>query len=189
MKRREFITLLGGAVAAWPLAAGAQQPPGKLPRVGSISNFPNENFEAFIEGLREAGRVDGQNMQLETRYHRGALAGIDQLASELVALKCDVILAAAPYAIQAVMNATSTIPIVGIDLESDPVARGWVKSLARPEGNFTGFFLDIPEGQTDRTPQGSRADSCASGSSLGCDNRHSAVPRDADGGTPFGSHA
>jgi ABC-type uncharacterized transport system substrate-binding protein len=57
----------------------------------------------------------------------------------------DVILAAAPYAIQAVINATSTIPIVGIDLESDPVARGWVKSLARPEGNFTGFFLDIPE--------------------------------------------
>jgi hypothetical protein len=64
MKRREFVTLLGGVAAAWPLAARAQQSPGKLPRVGSISNFPNENFEAFIEGLREAGRMDGQNMQL-----------------------------------------------------------------------------------------------------------------------------
>jgi putative ABC transport system substrate-binding protein len=86
-----------------------------------------------------------KNMLLETRFHRGTLAGIDQFASELVALKCDVILATAPYAIQAVMNATSTIPIVGIDLESDPVASGWVKSLARPGGNFTGLFLDIPE--------------------------------------------
>jgi hypothetical protein len=61
MKRRAFITLLGGAAAAWPLAARAQQSPGKLPRVGSISNFPNENFEAFIEGLREAGGVDGHS--------------------------------------------------------------------------------------------------------------------------------
>ena len=140
MTRREFITLLGGA-AAWPLAARAQQAAGKLPRIGSISTFRNENFEAFIEGLREAGRVDGQNMRLETRFHGGSLAGIDQFASELVALKCVVILAGAPYAIQAVINATSTIPIVGIDLESDPVASGWVKTLARPGGNFTGLFL------------------------------------------------
>jgi putative tryptophan/tyrosine transport system substrate-binding protein len=144
--RRKFLgMLLGGAAVAWPIAARAQQPAGKLPRIGSISNFPNENFEAFIQGLREAGHVDGQNMLLETRFHRGTLAGIDQFASELVALKCDVILATAPYAIQAVMNATSTIPIIGIDLESDPVASGWVKSLARPGGNFTGLFLDIPE--------------------------------------------
>ena len=144
MKRREFITLAGGA-AAWPLAARAQQPARKLPRVGSIQNFQNENFEAFIQGLREVGYVGGQNILLETRFYGGALDRIDEFARDVVALKCSVILATGPYAIRAVMNATSTIPIVGIDLESDPVANGWVKSLARPGGNFTGFFLDIPE--------------------------------------------
>jgi putative ABC transport system substrate-binding protein len=145
MKRRAFITLLGGAAAAWPHAARAQQPAEKLPRIGSIQNFRNENFEAFIQGLREAGYVDGQNMLLETRFYAGVLDRIDEFTSELVALKCSVILATAPYAVQAVMKATSKIPIVGIDLESDPVANGWVKSLARPGGNLTGFFLDIPE--------------------------------------------
>jgi len=144
MKRRAFIRLLGGA-AAWPLAARAQQPAEKLARIGSIQNFRNENFEAFIQGLREAGYVDGQNMLLETRFYAGVLDRIDEFTSELVALKCSVILATAPYAVQAVMKATSKIPIVGIDLESDPVANGWVKSLARPGGNLTGFFLDIPE--------------------------------------------
>src|SRR5215471_16754985 len=87
MNRRAFITLLGGA-AAWPLAAWAQQPAEKLPRIGSIQNFRNENFEAFIQGLREAGYVDGQNMLLETRFYAGMLDRIDEFASELVALKC-----------------------------------------------------------------------------------------------------
>ena len=145
MKRRQAIMLLSGAAAAWPLAAWAQQPAEKLPRIGSIQNFRNENFEAFIQGLREAGYVDGQNMLLETRFYAGVLDRIDEFTSELVALKCSVILATAPYAVQAVMKATSKIPIVGIDLESDPVANGWVKSLARPGSNLTGFFLDIPE--------------------------------------------
>ena len=143
-KRREFIATLGGA-AAWPLAAAAQQPARHLPRIGSIQNFRNENFEAFIQGLREAGYVDRQNILLETRFYGGVLDRIDEFARELVALKCSVILVGGPYAIRAVMKATSTIPIIGIDLESDPVANGWVKSLARPGGNFTGLFLDIPE--------------------------------------------
>src|SRR5262249_35753767 len=90
MNRRAFITLLGGA-AAWPLAAWAQQPAEKLPRIGSIQNFRNENFEAFIQGLREAGYVDGQNMLLETRFYAGVLDRMDEFASELVALKCSVI--------------------------------------------------------------------------------------------------
>jgi putative ABC transport system substrate-binding protein len=145
MNRREFITLIGGAAAAWPRVAVAQQAARKLPRIGNIVVSRNESFEAFVEGLREAGYVDGQNMNLETRFHRGALERIDEFASELVALKCSVIFAAAAYAIQAVMKATSTIPIIGVDLESDPVASGWVNSLARPGGNLTGFFLDIPE--------------------------------------------
>ena len=146
MRRREFITLLvGTAPAAWPLVARAQQPVGKLPRIGSIQTFQNENAEAFSQGLREAGYVDGQNMLLETRFHHGALDRVDEFTRELVALKCSVIFATAPYAIRAVMKATSTIPIIGLDLESDPVESGWVKSFARPGGNFTGFFLDIPE--------------------------------------------
>ena len=141
MQRREFITLLvGTAKAAWPLVARAQQPAGKLPRIGSIQTFQNENTEAFRQGLREAGYVDGQNMLLENRLHHGTLDRINEFSRELVALKCSVIFAANPYAIRAVMKATS-----GLDLESDPVASGWVKSLARPGGNFTGLFLDIPE--------------------------------------------
>jgi putative tryptophan/tyrosine transport system substrate-binding protein len=144
MRRREFITLLGTAAAS-PLAARAQQQAGKLPRIGSILTEPPELVEALSQGLREAGYVDGQNIVLDTRYHHGSLERIDEFARELVALKCSVIVAGSPYAIRAVLKETNTIPSVGIDLESDPVANGWVKSLARPGGNFTGLFLDIPE--------------------------------------------
>ena len=125
MQRREFITLVVGmAQAAWPLVARAQQPAGKLPRIGSIQTFQNENTEAFNQELREAGYVDGQNMLLETRLHQRTLDRIDEFSRELVALKCSVIFATNPYAIRAVMKATSTIPIIGLDLdlESDPVS-------------------------------------------------------------------
>jgi putative ABC transport system substrate-binding protein len=145
MRRREFIAILGSATAAWPFAARARQTPDKLPRIGSIQTQPTENTEAFNEGLREAGYVDGQNIILDFRYHHDSLERIDEFARELVALKCSVIFAGGPYAIRAALKATSTIPIVGIDLESDPVANGWIKSFARPGGNFTGLFLDIPE--------------------------------------------
>ena len=95
MQRREFITLLvGTAQAAWPLVARAQQPAGKLPRIGIIQAFQNENTEAFGQGLREAGYVDGQNMLLETRLHQGTLDRINEFSRELVALKCSVIFAA-----------------------------------------------------------------------------------------------
>src|SRR5258707_13242444 len=143
MRRREFITLLGGA-AAWPLAAGAQQLR-KLPRIGFLQRIQNENVVAFIQALRDAGYVDGQNAVIETRIFETTLDRLPDLAKELVDLKCDVILAASQYAFVAAMKATTTIPIVGIDLENDPVASGWVKSLARPGGNFTGLFLDLPE--------------------------------------------
>jgi putative ABC transport system substrate-binding protein len=145
MRRREFTTLLAGTAMTWPLAAHAQQQSGKLPRIGSIESAPAENTEALIEGLRDAGYVDGQTVILEPRYHHGSLEQIDELARELVSLKCNVIVAAAPYAIRAVLKETNTIPTIGLDLESDPVANGWAKSLARPGGNFTGLFLDVPE--------------------------------------------
>ena len=146
MWRREFIILLSGGAVAWPLALRAQQARGKLPRIGALHlNVRSENYEAFEQGLRDAGYIDGQNVLLELRFSGSTVDPIDEIASELVALKCNVIFASNPYSIRAVTKATSTIPIVGVDLESDPVASGLVKSLARPGGNFTGFFLDIPE--------------------------------------------
>ena len=144
MRRREFIAALG-SVVVWPLAALAQQQAGKLPRVGSILTEPSELVEALSQGLREAGYVDGQNIILDTRYHHGSLELIDEFARELVTLKCSIIVAGSPYAIRAVLKETNTIATVGIDLESDPIANGWVKSLARPGGDLTGLFLDIPE--------------------------------------------
>jgi putative tryptophan/tyrosine transport system substrate-binding protein len=145
MRRREFITLLGGLSVAWPLGAHAQQKTDDLPRIGIIQSFPNENFEALTEGLREAGYIDHQNVLIESRFHGAALERIDAFANELVALKCKVVFAGAPYGIQAVLKATNTIPIVGVDLESDPVNSGWAQSLARPGGSLTGLFLDLPE--------------------------------------------
>ncbi len=146
MRRREFIVGLGGtAAAAWPLAASAQQPSAELPRICSIHTSRNENSEGFFRGLRDFGYVDGQNVRIDARFHGTAFERLDEVVRELVAFKCSVIFASNPYAIQVVTKATKTIPIVGVDLESDPVASGLVNSVARPGGNFTGFFLDIPE--------------------------------------------
>jgi len=144
MRRRAFILAFGGA-AAWPLVARGQQPSAELPRVCSIHTARNENSEAFFRGLRDAGYVDGQNVRIDARFHGTSLERLDEVARELVGLKCSVIFASNPYAIQAVTKATKAIPIVSVDLESDPVASGLINSVARPGGNFTGFFLDIPE--------------------------------------------
>src|SRR5262249_39067925 len=144
VKRREFIALLGGA-AAWPLAARAQQLVDKFPKIGFLQGVQNENVVAFIQALRAAGYTDGQNVRIETRIYGTMLDRLGELARELADLQCSAIVAAAPYAIRAATGATSTIPIVGIDLESDPVASGGAKSLSRPGGNVTGLFLDIPE--------------------------------------------
>jgi putative tryptophan/tyrosine transport system substrate-binding protein len=144
VKRRDFIALIGSAAAGWPLAASAQQ--SRKPVIGFLGTASaTETTEAFSEGLRDAGYVDGQNIILDARYHHGSLERIDQFARELVALKCNVIIAAAPYGIRAVLKETNTIPTVGVDLESDPVVNEWAKSLARSGGNFTGLFLDMPE--------------------------------------------
>jgi len=135
-----------GSAAAWPLVARAQQQPSaELPRVCSIHTARNENSEAFFRGLRDAGYVDGQNVRIDARFHGTSLEQLDEVARELVGRKCSVIFASNPYAIQAVTKVTKAIPIVGVDLESDPVASGLINSVARPGGNFTGFFLDIPE--------------------------------------------
>lgn len=143
MRRPSFLTGLG-ATLTLPLAAEAQQP-AKLPSIGSLQSARNENAVAFIQALRDAGYLDGRNAVVETRIYGGMPERLPHLAEELVALKCDVIVAASPYSIRAATRATSTIPIVGIDLESDPVASGWARSLSHPGGNFTGLFLDLPE--------------------------------------------
>lgn len=144
MRRREFLSALGGA-AVWPVTAGAQQAPRQLAKIGLIFTFQSENSAAFFRGLRAAGYEDGRNAEMVTRLYGNELDRLDNSVRELVALKCGVIFASNPYVIQKAVKATTTIPIVGVDLESDPVASGLVKSMARPGGNFTGFFLDIPE--------------------------------------------
>jgi putative ABC transport system substrate-binding protein len=145
MRRRDFITLLGGVTVGWPLAAGAQQPTRKIIKLGFLQAFRNENTVAFLQGLRSAGYTDGQNALVEARFSGQCPTEPGEVANELVSLQCDVIMATGPHAIQAAMSATSVLPIAGVNLESDPVAKGWATSLARPGKNLTGWFLDLPE--------------------------------------------
>ena len=146
MKRRAFITLLGGA-AAWPLAARGQQST-KLPRIGIL--WPNplttsgHFVDAFRQGLGELGYVDGQNMTIEFRTAEGRMERLPDLAAELVRLPVDVILTATSPTIRAAQQATRTIPIV-MGNSQDPVSEGFVASLARPGGNITGLTLFSPD--------------------------------------------
>jgi len=140
VKRREFITLLGG-MAAWPLAARAQR--GATPVVGFLSGAsPSLLVAAFLQGLREAGFVEHQNVLIEYRYARGAYERLPALAAELVALRVDLIIAAGTPAVRVAKTAsvkpTPAIPVV-FAMASDPVAEGFVASLNRPGGNMTGI--------------------------------------------------
>jgi putative tryptophan/tyrosine transport system substrate-binding protein len=146
MRRRKFITLLGGA-AAWPLATRAQQ--GKVPVIGFIHpGFPDgvgsPAFSALRDGLRDVGYIDGETVKIEARWARGKPETLAQLTQELIQLRADVLVPNARPSIEAARAATTDLPIVANDLESDPVASGYVASLARPGGNLTGLFLDAP---------------------------------------------
>jgi putative ABC transport system substrate-binding protein len=144
VRRREFIALIGGAVAS-PLTVNAQQITRKIVKLGFLQAFRNENTVAFVQGLRSAGYIDGQNALIEARFYGSTPDDrILEVATELVSLQCDVIVATGPHAIQAAMSATSVLPIVGVDLESDPVAKGWATSLARPGKNLTGWSSISP---------------------------------------------
>jgi putative ABC transport system substrate-binding protein len=130
---------------ATPLAAGAQA--GKLPRIGYLTTRPEamqSYVEAFRQGLRELGYVEGQNIAIEYRSAEIKLDRLPDLAAELVRLKVDIIVAAATPAILAAKNATSTIPIV-MAPAADPVGTGLITSLARPGGNITGVSVMMPE--------------------------------------------
>jgi putative ABC transport system substrate-binding protein len=141
-RRREFITLLGGAALVWPLAARGQQP-AKFPTIGFLgaeSASTNQHFfDAFREGMREHGYIDGKNVTLVERWAEGRSERFPELIGELLSLKVNVILAVSIPAAFAAKHETATIPIVFI--ASDPLGTGLVASLARPGGNLTGFSL------------------------------------------------
>jgi ABC-type uncharacterized transport system substrate-binding protein len=143
MKRRQFITLLGGAAAAWPLAARAQQ--GERVRVigvlmSTAADDPEgkARFTAFKQGLQQLGWDDGRNARIETRWSGGKADDVRRYAAELVALASDVVLASGGAVVGPLLQVTRTVPIV-FTQTPDPVAAGFVASLARPGGNATGF--------------------------------------------------
>ena len=142
MRRRQFLALLGGAMS-WPLAVHAQQT-GKIPRIGILNNGGPLVSSAFLRGLHELGYTEGQNLALEVRYADWRLERLPDLAAELVALKVDVLVAAATPAARAAKQATSIIPIVAISM-GDPVGDELVASLASPGGNVTGTTFLGPE--------------------------------------------
>jgi putative tryptophan/tyrosine transport system substrate-binding protein len=139
LKRRGFITLLGGA-AAWPLAARAQQA-ARVWRIGFITHARNDAaYASLFERLRELGYVEGQNIIVERRYAEGRAERFQEFAAEMVRLKADVVITSTTPAALALRNATTTIPIV-IPTAIDPVGTGLIASLAHPGGNITGGAL------------------------------------------------
>jgi len=143
-KRREFITLLGGAAIAWPLAARAQ-PAGKIYRIGFLANDPTipaqPAGQAFLDGLRESGFVEGKNIIIERRFAEGRLDRYAVLVAELMRLEVDVLVTSANQATLAAKRASTKIPVVMLNV-SDPMGEGIVASLAHPEGNITGGTQD-----------------------------------------------
>ena len=142
MKRRAFITLLGGA-AAWPLGARAQQTE-KVRRIGVLMNRVADDpeaqarFKAFVQGLQQLGWAEGRNVRMDVRWTAGVAEQLHKYAEELVALMPDAILADGAVSVSALQGVTRSVPIVFVAVP-DPVGAGFVKSLARPGGNTTGF--------------------------------------------------
>ena len=153
MDRRAFIGTLGLGLLAAPLAAEAQEPRSvssrKIPVVGLLHPGPPDptflTVTALRQGLRELGYVEGQSIRLEYRWASGRLEKLPDLASDLVRLDVDVLYATDPHAMRAAMGASRTVPIVGDNLEDDPVESGFVASIGRPGGNVTGLFLNLPD--------------------------------------------
>jgi len=148
MQRRQFIVLFGGVAVAWSLDAGAQQAP-TLKKVGFLYPGPvtasSARIAAFLDGLRSAGFQVPEQIDFIARIADGDPARLAPLAAELVEQKVDVIVTVGSAAARIVRSATTTIPIVAHDLDTDPVASGLIASLAKPSGNVTGFFFGFPE--------------------------------------------
>ena len=147
MRRRDFITLLGGAAVAWPLMASAQQQGESVPKIGVLwpgaAPPASPRMESFRQALRQFGYVEGRSVVIELRYAEGGLGQLPEFAAELVRLKFNVITAFGDLAPKIAQQATGTIPIVAIC--DDIVGAGLVASLSRPGGNITGFTLLAPE--------------------------------------------
>jgi putative tryptophan/tyrosine transport system substrate-binding protein len=143
MRRRAFITLLGGAVATWPIAAPAQQI-GKISRIGFLryASPHQKHFDGFRDGLRANGYVEGQTIVIEQRYADGTFDRLEELAAELVRLNLDVIVVDGSVTAKVIKAATSTIPVV-FALATDPVRDGLAASMARPGTNLTGLTLSV----------------------------------------------
>src|SRR5260221_6801050 len=145
IKRREFITLLGGAAAAWPLAARAQQTE-RARRIGVLMNVAVDDPEAparvgaFSQGLAELGWAIGRNVRIDYRWYAGDADAARQYAAELLALTPDIVLASGTLGVTAMQRVARPVPIV-FTLVADPVGAGIVSSLARPDENATGFML------------------------------------------------
>jgi putative tryptophan/tyrosine transport system substrate-binding protein len=145
VKRREFITLLGGTAVAWPIAAHTDQVP-KVYRIGYLSaaSVSPEIFAVQSEALRQLGWIEGKNVTFERRYADNRVDRLPELAADLVNLNVDVIMTVGTLAPLAAKRATSTIPIV-MNSAGDPLGSGLVASLARPGGNVTGLSLMAPD--------------------------------------------
>src|SRR4029077_15866586 len=143
LERRQFLTLLGGAAASWPLAARAQQT-AKLPTIGYLGattpSAESQRVAALVQRLRELGWIDSRNLTIEYRYAEGRSERYTELAAEFVRLNVDVIVTYGTPAVAATNEATAVIPIV-FAVAGDPIGSGLVASLPRPGGNVTGLSL------------------------------------------------
>src|SRR5262245_24459144 len=143
MRRRDLITLLGGA-AAWPLAARAQREP--MRRIGVLMNgaatetIPRSYVATFVQGFRQLGWSEGQNLRIDVRWNAGDAARARIYAAQLIGLTPDVILAASTTNLTVIQQATNTVPVVFVQV-SDPVEQGFVASVTKPGGNLTGFSM------------------------------------------------
>ena len=144
MRRREFITLLGGAAVAWPVAARAQQPE-RMRRIGVLMAFAGPNAQSYATAFRDAltklGWAEGRNLRTEVRWGAGDADKFRSFAKELVDLRPDAIVGQSTPVVVALVRETQTIPIVFLNV-ADPIGSGFVVSLARPGGNLTGFMAD-----------------------------------------------
>ena len=145
MKRRDFIQIIAGAAAGWPFAVRAQQPKWRIGFLHpGLSTTIANRIVAFREGLGPANLREAADAEIVVRVANENLSNLPAMAAELVAQGVQTICAVAPAAVRAAREATSSVPIVAMDLESDPVANGWAGSLAHPGGNAAGIFLDLP---------------------------------------------
>jgi putative ABC transport system substrate-binding protein len=141
MRRRRFMALLGGAAAAWPLAAQAQRPTSLHIGIVTIQSRTTPIYAAFDQRLRELGHIEGQNLVTDYLNPERQAEGVPGAIKELVRRKVDIIVAPYESTVKSAIAASDTVPVVMIATEFDPLARGYVKSLARPGGRVTGVFL------------------------------------------------